>query len=93
MKIGKNKRAAVSDLLDKYVSEAAVAKAGIFDVGRMNRFIDDYHNDTDPVSLTRKDALLNHLIGLQILHHQFIETNAPLDSLMPIEPLVQEVSY
>ncbi len=39
MKIGRNKQAAVSDLLDKYVSEAAVAKAGIFDVGRMNRFL------------------------------------------------------
>ena len=88
-----DKRAAVNALLSEYVSDEAVAKAGIFDVNRMRLFLDEYAADTDGVSLTRKDALLNHIIGLQILHHQFVDTNEPPDSLEPIEPLVEQVSY
>lgn len=83
---GDSKRAAVDSLLETFVNAEAVGNAGIFDVGRMKTFLDEYKADTDPVSLVRKDALLNHIIGLQILHHQFIETNeSPL--LEPIRPI------
>ena len=45
----------------------------MFDKNRLLRFIEDYKNDTDSVSLVRKDALMNHLLGLHILHDQFIK--------------------
>jgi asparagine synthase (glutamine-hydrolysing) len=70
------KRAAVQALLGEYVSPERVRSAGIFDPGRLRSFLDGWAADTDPVSLTRKDALLNHVIGLQLLHHQFVEQNA-----------------
>ena len=89
---GDGKRTAVSDLLGEYVNDEAVAEAGIFDVARMREFLADYRADNDPVSLVRKDALLNHIIGLQILHRQFIETNEPPESLEPIEPLVEKLT-
>ncbi|MBD3257125.1 asparagine synthetase B, partial [candidate division GN15 bacterium] len=87
------KRAAVTKLLDEFVNDAAVAEAGVFDVEKMRQFRHEYQTDDDPVSLTRKDALLNHIIGLQILHRQFIQTNKPPDSLEPIKPLVDTVSF
>ena len=70
----KKKQLALQALLDKYMSEEKVREAHIFDPEKLQQFITDYKNDTDPVSLTRKDALLNHLLGLQILYSQFIET-------------------
>ena len=86
------KRSAVSALLGRFVDDEAVNRAGIFDVSRMRQFLQAYEADTDPVSLVRKDALLNHIIGLQILHHQFIEMNEPPESLEPIQPVVESVS-
>jgi len=87
---GDNKRSAVTELLREYVNDEAVAQAGLFDVGRMRRFLEEYEADNDPVSLVRKDALLNHILGLQILHRQFIETNSQPPSFEPIYPIVVE---
>lgn len=88
-----SKQTAVATLINRFVNDTAVAQAGIFDPDRLQAFLREYNADTNPVSLTRKDALLNHIIGLQILHEQFIETNAPPESMDPIEPLVQAVSH
>ncbi len=70
------KRKAVKALLDQYVSRPRVEQAGIFDPDRLNTFIEEYRTDTDPVSLVQKDALINHIIGMQILHDQFIAHDA-----------------
>ena len=40
-------------------------------MAKVGHFITDYRADTDRTSLVRKDALLNHLLGLHILHDQF----------------------
>jgi len=68
----KKKQLALQALLDRYMNEDAIRAAGVFDTDRLTRFIAEYQADTDPVSLVRKDALMNHLIGIQILHEQFI---------------------
>jgi len=75
-----SKRTAVDNLLGEFVSEDAVQQAGIFDPKRLSSFLQEYRNDTSSVSLVRKDALLNHIIGLQILHRLFIESNSPPES-------------
>lgn len=59
-------------LIDEYMNEEAIRYAGLFDVARLQRFLHDYQEDKDPVSLTRKDALINHILGLHILWRQFI---------------------
>lgn len=72
-----DKQKAVQALINTWLSPDRVHGAGIFDPERIQTFLQDYQTDRDPVSLTRKDALLNHILGLQILHDQFIVGNSP----------------
>lgn len=67
------KRRAVQRLIDGCMNPTAVRATGLFDEQRLQTFIDEYQADEDPVSLTRKDALINHLLGLHILHQRFIQ--------------------
>jgi len=66
------KRNAVQKLVDEYMSEERIKDVGLFDAGRLQNFLHEYREDPDQTSKTRKDALLNHLLGLHILHHHFI---------------------
>lgn len=66
------KRVGLQRLIDEYMNEDVIKSAGIFDVHRLRRFLVEYEQDKDIVSLTRKDALLNHIVGLHILWKQFI---------------------
>lgn len=67
------KRQALQLLINRFLNAKRVKNAGIFDAGRLNRYLETYRQDQNPISLVRKDALLNHIIGLHILHEQFIE--------------------
>lgn len=68
--VGKKK--ALNDLVDGYMNKDRIKNAGIFDEGRLSQFIDGYYDDDDNVSMVRKDALMNHILGLHILHDHFI---------------------
>lgn len=70
------KKARVASLIETYLNPAEVAEAGVLDPARVTAFVDGYRSDRDPVSLTRKDALLNHLLCLQILHAHLIRGDA-----------------
>ncbi len=72
------KKLAVDDLIDNYLRERALHSAGVFDAGRVGEFLTGYRSDTDAVSLVRKDAILNHLLGLQVLHSQYREDIVPV---------------
>jgi asparagine synthase (glutamine-hydrolysing) len=72
-----SKRRGVEQLIGTYLNEDALRASELFDVVAVRRFLSEYQQDRDPVSLTRKDALLNHLLCLQILHRQFIDGDAP----------------
>lgn len=67
----KKKQAKVNELIDGFLNRDAVERCGILSADAVDQFIADYRSDTDGTSLVRKDALLNHLLGLHILHHQF----------------------
>lgn len=69
----KKKQDALKQLKTKFMNPEAVASTGIFDERRLRQFLTDYENDTNPVSLVRKDALINHLLGLQILDRMFVK--------------------
>ncbi len=69
---GERKKRALNNLINEYMNSDKINDVGLFDKKRLMKFIDDYKNDSDPVSLVRKDALMNHLLGLHILHRQFI---------------------
>lgn len=67
------KRAKVDELVGDFLHEAAVADAGVCSPKRVGQFLREWRGDRDPVSLVRKDALLNHLLCLHIMHDQFIK--------------------
>ena len=80
----KRKQTQVEALISEYLNPDAVRAAGIFDAGRVDQFLNQYRNDTDPVSLTRTDTLLNHMLCLQIMHNQFVAN--------PVQPLSEAKS-
>jgi asparagine synthase (glutamine-hydrolysing) len=67
----------LNELCDEYLDEGSLKAAGILDPTGVRNFIDGYRNDKDAASLVRKDALLNHLLCLQILHRQYIDGDTP----------------
>lgn len=72
----KKKQNAVNQLIDEHLNPDEVKKTGLFDPKRIQSFVDEYKQDKDTVSLTRKDALLNHILCLQILHYQYIQPSS-----------------
>ena len=68
-----SKRRKVGELIGDFLNPGMVADAGICSPERVSQFLDEYKVDQDPTSLVRKDTLLNHLLCLHILHHQFVQ--------------------
>lgn len=66
------KQAKLDELLGEYVSPAKVRRAGLFDEKAVETFLNEYRQDEDPVSLTRKDTIVNHLLCIQILEESFL---------------------
>lgn len=75
----KKKQQGFQALMDEYMSPGAVRDAGLFDSLKLEEFMEAYRRDSDPVSLTRKDALVNHILGLHILWKQFIGEKGPVN--------------
>jgi len=69
------KKKKVGELIASFLNEDTVRDAGLCSPKQITNFLNDYRRDTDPTSLVRKDALLNHLLCLHILHHQFVAPN------------------
>lgn len=67
-----DKKRKLEELIGEFLSPHAVKDAGLFDPATLSRFIEDYRMDTDSVSLTRKDTIINHVLCMQIMHRQFI---------------------
>lgn len=78
------KQQAVQLLINRFLTTRKIENAGIFDTHRLKQFLTDYEQDDNPVSLVRKDALLNHILGLQILQEQFIEAKETELELIPV---------
>lgn len=63
-------------LADKHLNLERIQATGLLDhAGVQNLF--DYHErpDTDAAEQVQIDAIINHLIGVQAIHEQFIETD------------------
>lgn len=67
-----HKKHALGKLISEYMNEDMIREVGLFDPKRLLAFIEAYNRDSDPVSLVRKDALVNHVLGLHILWKLFI---------------------
>ncbi|MDB4537562.1 asparagine synthase (glutamine-hydrolyzing) [Akkermansiaceae bacterium] len=67
-----SKKAKVEELIAGFLNPETVVDAGLCSLDKVNDFLNRYRIDTDPTSLVRKDALLNHLLCLHILHRKFV---------------------
>lgn len=69
---------AMQRLADRYLSDASIRDAGILDVGGV-RALFQLHAapDTSDATRVQLDAIINHLIGVQILHRQFVTSDLP----------------
>ncbi|MCB1122144.1 MAG: asparagine synthetase B, partial [Verrucomicrobiae bacterium] len=68
-----DKQGKLGELLEEYASPEKIKKSGYFDPQAVKDFLHKYRNDRDPVSLTRKDTIVNHLLCIQILNHHLLE--------------------
>ncbi len=58
----------LQELIDEYLDPDRVREADLLDSEAVQTFLRKYRGDRDPVSLTRKDTVLNHMLSLHILH-------------------------
>ena len=72
----KKKQQQVELLIEQYLSQEAITNCGMLSPTRVHQFLHDYRNDKEPTSLVRKDALLNHLLSLHMVHAHMIEGTA-----------------
>ncbi|MGM0630395.1 MAG: asparagine synthase (glutamine-hydrolyzing) [Pseudomonadota bacterium] len=69
---------AVEKLAEQFLSEGAVKSAGLLDynevVKTFERHQDENVQNEERVQL---DAVINHMLGVQVLHHHFVATDVP----------------
>ena len=72
------KWAAMKVLADQYLSQEAITRAGLLDhVGVQALFSQHESGDTPASTQVQMDAVINHLLGVQILHEHFIASDTP----------------
>jgi asparagine synthase (glutamine-hydrolysing) len=75
-------------LADDYLSDAAIAEAGLLSAEGVRdlfaRHEDPATTDADRVQM---DALINHLLGVQMLHRMFIATDVPAQARQKADAL------
>ena len=75
-------------LADDYLSDASIAEAGLLSAEGVRdlfaRHEDPATTDADRVQM---DALINHLLGVQMLHRMFIATDVPAQARQKADSL------
>ncbi len=74
----KSKWDAMSELAKEYLASDAISAAGLLDKAAIEDLTEEaLSEDTDRARKVQLDAIINHMLGVQILHNQFIETDIP----------------
>ena len=69
---------AMKQLADKYLSDEALAQSGLLDPQAVaDLFALHDAPDTDDALKVQLDAVINHMIGVQVLHQQFVAADVP----------------
>ncbi len=82
------KWAAMKALAGEHLSDEAIEAAGLLDAAGVKELF-DRHDDPDISTATQVqlDAVINHLLSVQVLHHQFVATDLPQKARMRAEQL------
>ncbi len=69
---------AMSRLADNYLSDSAIAATGLLDAAEAAKVFRLHQAaDTSPATQVQLDAIINHMLGVQILHEHFIAADIP----------------
>ena len=68
----RRKRSAMQALCSRHMGEEQIRETGLFDVNRVQAFLEGYFTGTDPVQGARSDILFNHLVGIHLLKEQVV---------------------
>ena len=72
------KWAAMRALADQYLSEEAIREAGLLDPEGVKRLFELHEaEDTSVSTQVQLDAVINHMIGVQVLHAHFVAADIP----------------
>jgi len=75
------KWAAMRALADEYLSTGAIESAGLLDPDGVKALFALHESDaTTSETQVQLDAVINHLLGVQILHRHFIATDVPAEA-------------
>ena len=73
------KWSAMKVLADRHLSDEAIDRAGLLDKESVRKLFELHEAEDTPVATQVKlDAVINHLLGVQILHKFFIESDVPV---------------
>ncbi len=72
---GERKRSAAGALIERYLGRDQLEDSGLFDPEAVAGFLRG--EGADAAAAFRRDIILNHLLCLQILHHQLVRGAAP----------------
>ena len=68
----------MKQLADKYLSKERIEAAGLLSFKGVTDFFAKHENpEIDVAERVQMDAIINHLLGVQILHEHFIDTDVP----------------
>ncbi|MGD8568843.1 MAG: asparagine synthase (glutamine-hydrolyzing) [Gammaproteobacteria bacterium] len=69
---------ALKALSDEYLSQDLIKQAGLLSMEGVNKLFETHeHPDTSAATQVQLDAVINHLMSVQILHKHFIATDMP----------------
>ena len=69
---------AVLKLAQQFLSREAVEEAGLLDFNEVEKTFAKHESDEVPIDeKVQLDAVINHMLGVQILHHHFVKTDVP----------------
>ena len=72
------KWAAMRELADHYLNSEAISQAGLLDEKGVQAIFKLHESsDTSAATQTQLDAIINHMIGVQVLYQHFIATDVP----------------
>jgi asparagine synthase (glutamine-hydrolysing) len=74
----KSKWDAMLELATDYLTPEAISLSGLLDKDSIENIMSEALNEnTDRARKVQLDAIINHMLGVQILHNQFIDTDIP----------------
>lgn len=72
------KQAAMLKLANEYLSKRAIAAAGLLDAAAVAQILRQHSDPNTPnADRTRLDAIINHMLSVQMMHQQFVAADLP----------------